>query len=289
MDARGSGGGGGGAGQAYRLARAYGVPVVARGGRFDAHTPALVRWTWSGRGRTRRPTRRRSANARPAALGRRSGAAGAKPAPIANQGFEQPVPRWTRRLPPAWPGAQGRAEASRPPVAQAPYPPPSSTPSGPAKRAPRRRPSRVPRARSPRRTCPRSPRSGRRPRAWTQAARALSGDAVEGVAQAAAGATTPSAAHGAWEARARGRGRGDPRHEPGGEGKRRPGLPWRGAVVPGRPRAEGGAGNAGAGRVGEGRAGGEGRKTMHEASSRGGIERGRPKAGGCGLSLGRSR
>ena len=39
------GSGGGGTGQAYRLARAYGVPVVdlARGGRFDAHTPALVR------------------------------------------------------------------------------------------------------------------------------------------------------------------------------------------------------------------------------------------------------
>ena len=38
-------GGSGGTGQAYRLARAYGVPVVdlARGGRFDAHTPALVR------------------------------------------------------------------------------------------------------------------------------------------------------------------------------------------------------------------------------------------------------
>lgn len=37
--------GGGGTGQAYRLARAYGVPVVdlARGGRFDPRTPALVR------------------------------------------------------------------------------------------------------------------------------------------------------------------------------------------------------------------------------------------------------
>ena len=37
--------GGGGTGQAYRVARAYGVPVVdlARGGRFDAHTPAWVR------------------------------------------------------------------------------------------------------------------------------------------------------------------------------------------------------------------------------------------------------
>ena len=39
------GSGGRGIGQAYRLARAYGVPVVdlARGGRFDVHTPALVR------------------------------------------------------------------------------------------------------------------------------------------------------------------------------------------------------------------------------------------------------
>ena len=44
-------GGSGGAGQAYRVARAYGIPVAdsARGGRFDTHTPALVRriveWT----------------------------------------------------------------------------------------------------------------------------------------------------------------------------------------------------------------------------------------------------
>ena len=39
------GNGGGGTGQAYRVARAYGVPVVdlAGGGRFDAHTPAWVR------------------------------------------------------------------------------------------------------------------------------------------------------------------------------------------------------------------------------------------------------
>ena len=39
------GNGGGGTGQAYRIARAYGVPVVdlARGGRFDVHTPAWVR------------------------------------------------------------------------------------------------------------------------------------------------------------------------------------------------------------------------------------------------------
>ena len=38
------GNGGGGTGQAYRIARAYGVPMVdlARGGRFDAHTPAWV-------------------------------------------------------------------------------------------------------------------------------------------------------------------------------------------------------------------------------------------------------
>ena len=39
------GSGGGSAGQAYRVARAVGVPVVdrARGGRLDTHTPALVR------------------------------------------------------------------------------------------------------------------------------------------------------------------------------------------------------------------------------------------------------
>lgn len=39
------GSGNGGTGQAYRLARAYGVPVVdlARGGRLDPHTPARVR------------------------------------------------------------------------------------------------------------------------------------------------------------------------------------------------------------------------------------------------------
>ena len=39
------GNGGGGTGQAYRVARAYGVPVVdlARGARLDAHTPAWVR------------------------------------------------------------------------------------------------------------------------------------------------------------------------------------------------------------------------------------------------------
>ena len=39
-------------------------------------------------------------------------------------------------------------------------------------------------------------------------------------------------------------------HEPGGEGRRRPGLPWRGTVVSGRARAEGAAGAAGAGQVG---------------------------------------
>ena len=38
---------------------------------------------------------------------------------------------------------------------------------------------------------PPRPRSGRRPRAWTQAARALSGDAVEGVARRGAGQAAP--------------------------------------------------------------------------------------------------
>ena len=121
-------------------------------------------------------------------------------------------------------------------------------------------------------------RSGRRPRAGTSAALALPGDAEEGASQATTGGP-PSAAHGAGGgADTRPRERGVPPRARRGEGERRPGLPWRGAVVSGWARAGGVAGSAGAGRGGRGRRGG---KTMHEAPREGG-------AGGAGRRPGRS-